>query len=64
MFKAISPHYAFQYFVSGGRGAWVSLTGVALSISGSEATYADMGHFSHKAITVRPSHTPYLSKMN
>lgn len=53
VFKAISPHYAFKYFLSSGRASWVSLTGVVLCISGSEATYADMGHFSHRAITVR-----------
>lgn len=53
VFKAVSPHYAFRYFLSSGRASWVSLTGIVLCISGSEATYADMGHFSHRAITVR-----------
>lgn len=54
VFKAISPHYAFSFLVDGGRASWISLGGVILCISGSEAMFADMGHFSHKAITVRP----------
>ena len=52
VFKAISPHYAFRYFFSAGQASWVSLNGILLCVSGSEALFADMGHFSHMAITV------------
>jgi len=59
VFKAISPHYAFRYFFSAGQASWVSLNGILLCVSGSEALFADMGHFSHRAITVslRLSHS-------
>ena len=55
VFKAILPHYAFRYFFSAGQASWVSLNGILLCVSGSEALFADMGHFSHSAITVSPS---------
>ena len=54
VFKAISPHYAFRYFFSAGQASWVSLNGILLCVSGSEALFADMGHFSHTVITVSP----------
>lgn len=53
IFKAVSPSYAVRYFQSGSRGAWLSLGGCVLCITGSEAMFADMGHFSHKSILVR-----------
>ena len=52
VFRAISPHHAFQYFFSTGEASWVSLNGILLCVSGSEALFADMGHFSHRAISV------------
>ena len=64
VFKAISPYYAARFFVGDARAAWVSLGGVILCISGSEALYADMGHFSQRAITVPQPlpgmHSPHL----
>ena len=52
VFKAVSPHFAFRYFISAGEPSWVSLNGILLCVSGSEALFADMGHFSHRAISV------------
>lgn len=52
VFKAVSPSYAVRYFQSGSRRAWLSLGGCVLCITGSEAMFADMGHFSHKSILV------------
>ncbi|DBA78608.1 TPA: Potassium transporter, variant 2 [Trebouxia sp. C0004] len=52
IFKAVSPSYAVRYFQSGSRGAWLSLGGCVLCITGSEAMFADMGHFSHKSILI------------
>lgn len=50
--KAISPHYGVRFFVGSPRAAWVSLGGIVLCISGSEAISADLGHFSRRAISV------------
>ena len=64
VFKAISPHYAFRYFFSAGQASWVSLNGILLCVSGSEALFADMGHFSHCAITVSPFLLPCTGGCN
>ncbi len=40
VFKAVSPSYALRYFQSGSRGAWLSLGGCVLCITGSQATFA------------------------
>lgn len=54
VFKAMSPHYAVRFFLDGNaKAAWVALGGVVLCISGSEALFADMGHFSRRAVSVR-----------
>ena len=55
VFRAISPHYAFQYFFSTGEASWVSLNGILPCVRGSEALFADMGHFSPRAISVSVS---------
>ncbi|XP_045799132.1 potassium transporter 5-like [Trifolium pratense] len=47
--KAINPKYIVHYFIRNKKNAWVSLGGVVLCITGSEALFADVGHF-----TVRP----------
>jgi KUP system potassium uptake protein len=52
MFKCFSPHYGFEYLVRNGRSGWASLGGVFLTITGSEAMYADLGHFSAGSIRV------------
>ncbi|KAF9587607.1 hypothetical protein IFM89_004439 [Coptis chinensis] len=40
--KAFSPVYIYRFFK---RGGWSSLGGIMLSITGTEALYADLGHF-------------------
>lgn len=62
VFKAISPHYAFRYFFSAGQASWASLNGILLCVSGSEALFADMGHFSHRAITVSLPLSPSIKR--
>ncbi|KAK9823651.1 hypothetical protein WJX72_004427 [[Myrmecia] bisecta] len=50
VFRAFGPNYWFAYFLRNGAGGWRSLGGVLLCITGSEALFADMGHFSRPAI--------------
>lgn len=48
--KALSPWYAWNFFVTNGlSGLWV-LGSVFLAVTGCEALYADMGHFGRKPI--------------
>jgi KUP system potassium uptake protein len=48
--KALSPHYAVNFFVRTGWPAFFALGSVVLCITGAEALYADMGHFGKKPI--------------
>jgi KUP system potassium uptake protein len=43
--RGLSPHYAVLYFVSNGWMSLAILGGVFLVVTGTEALYADMGHF-------------------
>jgi KUP system potassium uptake protein len=45
VFAAISPHWAMQLLVAGNVDALAVLGAVVLCVTGSEALYADMGHF-------------------
>ncbi|XP_024361335.1 potassium transporter 4 isoform X2 [Physcomitrium patens] len=47
---ALSPYYIYHFFKVSGRDGWISLGGVLLCITGSEAMYADLGHFSKRSI--------------
>ncbi|XP_024978542.1 potassium transporter 10-like isoform X1 [Cynara cardunculus var. scolymus] len=48
--RAFSPIYIFWYFRRRGEDAWTSLGGIMLSITGTEALFADLAHFPHSAI--------------
>ncbi|KAH9326136.1 hypothetical protein KI387_006314, partial [Taxus chinensis] len=48
--KAFSPHYIVEFFKRGKKRNWVSLGGIMLSITGTEALFADLGHFSSLAV--------------
>ncbi|KAI3972136.1 hypothetical protein MKW92_006381 [Papaver armeniacum] len=50
--RAFNPMYIIQYFQRNGKTAWISLGGVVLCITGTEAMFADLGHFSVRAIQV------------
>lgn len=43
--SALSPYYIIKFFKETGKDGWVSLGGVLLSIAGTEAMFADLGHF-------------------
>jgi KUP system potassium uptake protein len=48
--RALSPHYAVEFFVSHPGIAFISLGSVVLAVTGAEALYADMGHFGRSPI--------------
>ncbi|KAL6226548.1 hypothetical protein ACLB2K_000510 [Fragaria x ananassa] len=50
--RAFNPMYIVQYFQRNGKKGWVSLGGIFLCITGTEAMFADLGHFNVKAIQV------------
>ncbi|GFY99331.1 potassium transporter 1 [Actinidia rufa] len=52
IFHALSPVYMLKFLRSTGVEGWVSLGGVFLSITGVEAMFADLGHFSALSIKI------------
>ncbi|XP_073027907.1 potassium transporter 11 isoform X2 [Primulina eburnea] len=48
--RAFSPVYIYRYFKRGGKDGWTSLGGIMLSITGTEALFADLAHFPVSAI--------------
>lgn len=59
--RAFNPQYIVEYFKRNGRQGWVSLGGIFLCITGTEAMFADLGHFNIPAIQVRSD--SYISIM-
>ncbi|BBH09572.1 K+ uptake transporter 3 [Prunus dulcis] len=49
--RALSPHYIVKFFRETGKDGWISLGGILLSITGTEAMFADLGHFT--ALSIR-----------
>ncbi|KAK3421339.1 hypothetical protein EUGRSUZ_G01992 [Eucalyptus grandis] len=50
--RAFNPKYIVDYFNRNGKQAWVSLGGVLLCVTGTEAMFADLGHFNVPAIQI------------
>jgi KUP system potassium uptake protein len=50
--KALSPTYAIAFMSDHFSAAFFALAAVVLAVTGSEALYADMGHFGRKPIAV------------
>ncbi|KAF7804831.1 potassium transporter 5-like [Senna tora] len=50
--KALNPKYIVDYFKRNSKAAWISLGGVVLSITGTEALFADVGHFTVRSIQI------------
>ncbi|CAK9163715.1 unnamed protein product [Ilex paraguariensis] len=61
IFKAISPHYIFRFFWRNGKEGWMLLGGTVLCITGSEALFADLGHFNKNSIQAAFFFTIYPS---
>ena len=51
--QGISPHWIAVWFINHGTDGWRMLGGVMLCITGTEALFADLGHFSIPSIRVR-----------
>ncbi|KAH0991634.1 hypothetical protein GBA52_003117 [Prunus armeniaca] len=52
VYKALSPHYMYKFLKKTQKGGWMSLGGILLCITGSEAMFADLGHFSQLSIKI------------
>ncbi|NP_001288554.1 Probable potassium transporter 3 [Zea mays] len=50
--RALSPYYVVRFFQRTGKDGWISLGGVLLSMTGTEAMYADLGHFTAASIRI------------
>ncbi|CAN1311029.1 Putative potassium transporter 12 [Linum perenne] len=50
--RALNPAYIYFFFQKNGVDAWSALGGCVLCITGAEAMFADLGHFSVKAIQI------------
>ncbi|XP_078442060.1 high affinity K+ transporter 5 [Wolffia australiana] len=50
--RALNPKYIIDYFKRNGRKGWISLGGVLLCITGTEAMFADLGHFNVRAVQI------------
>ncbi|KAK6913125.1 Potassium transporter [Dillenia turbinata] len=52
VYRALSPYYMYKFLKKTQRDGWMSLGGILLCITGSEAMYADLGHFSQLSIKI------------
>ncbi|KAK8961209.1 putative potassium transporter 8 [Platanthera guangdongensis] len=52
VYQALSPYYMLRFLRKTRKGGWMSLGGILLCITGSEAMFADLGHFSYIAIQI------------
>ncbi|XP_012082710.1 potassium transporter 5 [Jatropha curcas] len=50
--KSLNPKYIVDYFRRNKDKAWISLGGVVLAITGTEALFADVGHFTVQSIQI------------
>ncbi|XP_078443281.1 potassium transporter 8-like [Wolffia australiana] len=61
VYKALSPYYMYKFLRKTQRRGWMSLGGILLCITGSEAMYADLGHFSQFSIQMAFTSVVYPS---
>ncbi|KAH6834411.1 Potassium transporter family protein [Perilla frutescens var. hirtella] len=61
VYQALSPYYMYKFLKKTRRGGWMSLGGILLCITGSEAMFADLGHFSQLSIKIAFSFVVYPS---
>ncbi|OMP06101.1 hypothetical protein COLO4_08337 [Corchorus olitorius] len=50
VYEALSPYYIYIYFRETGLDGWVSLGGVLLCVTGTEAMFADLGQYTAASI--------------
>ncbi|KAI5072251.1 hypothetical protein GOP47_0012357 [Adiantum capillus-veneris] len=61
IFRAFNPYYIINYFQRNGRQGWISLGGIVLAITGTEAMFADLGHFSVPSVQIAFASLAYPS---
>ncbi|XP_058112284.1 potassium transporter 6-like isoform X2 [Magnolia sinica] len=61
VYQALSPYYMYKFLKKTQRGGWMSLGGILLCITGSEAMFADLGHFSQLSIKIAFTSVVYPS---
>ncbi|GMH24559.1 hypothetical protein Nepgr_026402 [Nepenthes gracilis] len=59
--RAFYPKYIFDYFRRNGKRGWISLGGIFLCLTGTEAMFADLGHFNVRAVQISFSTVVYPS---
>lgn len=52
VYQALSPYYMYRFLRKTRKSGWMSLGGILLCITGSEAMFADLGHFTYAAIQI------------
>ncbi|KAJ4970869.1 hypothetical protein NE237_003968 [Protea cynaroides] len=52
VYQALSPHYMYKFLKKTRKGGWMSLGGILLCITGSEAMFADLGHVTYTGIQI------------
>ncbi|KAM0908847.1 hypothetical protein ACQ4PT_015189 [Festuca glaucescens] len=52
VYRALSPYYMYKFIQKTQTGGWMSLGGILLCVTGSEAMFADLGHFSQSSIKI------------
>ncbi|KAK1602942.1 hypothetical protein QYE76_018082 [Lolium multiflorum] len=52
VYRALSPYYMYKFLKKTQRGGWMSLGGILLCVTGSEAMFADLGHFNQLSIQI------------
>eukprot|EP01018_Ginkgo_biloba_P006315 Gb_07512 [translate_table: standard] len=50
--RAFNPKYIYDYFRRNAKQGWISLGGIVLCMTGTEAMFADLGHFSVRSIQI------------
>lgn len=50
IYQAITPYYIVKFFRTTGTDGWIALGGILLSMTGSEAMFADLGHFTSASV--------------
>ncbi|KAL0681052.1 hypothetical protein Bca4012_047899 [Brassica carinata] len=61
VYKALSPYYIYKFLKKTGTRGWMSLGGILLCITGSEAMFADLGHFTQLSIQIAFTFAVYPS---
>ncbi|KAG0589715.1 hypothetical protein M758_1G039800 [Ceratodon purpureus] len=50
IWSALSPVYMYKFLKIAGKDGWISLGGIVLCVTGTEAMFADLGHFNQQSI--------------